>query len=134
MWSTTPPGTPQLIPGGELTTVPEPGPASVTLSGTSKAKFAFTTVAPETATVHWFGFVVLAVQPVKPVKADPAAAVAVSTTLVPVPTVALHAVPQSMGGAALCTVPCPFPVFWTVSVDAYVNFALTTLGIRPSNA
>ncbi len=71
---------PQLIPAGELVTVPVPVPTGVTVSVNSGTKVALTTVAEFTVTVQ----VPVPVQaPPQPVKTEPAAATAVRATLVP---------------------------------------------------
>ncbi len=71
---------PQLIPAGELVTVPVPVPPGVTVKVNSGAKVAVTTIAEFTVTVQ----VPVPVQaPPQPVKTEPAAATAVSVTVVP---------------------------------------------------
>jgi hypothetical protein len=72
---------PQLIPAGVLVTVPEPVPASETVTGTCggmTAKVAVTNCGPSIVRTQ----VALPEQaPVQPVKVDPAAGVAVSVTV-----------------------------------------------------
>ena len=57
---------------------------------------------------------------VQPTKADPAAAVAVKVTVLPVANGAAavpQVGPQSIPAGLLVTVPAPVPVFWTVRTD-----------------
>src|SRR6266550_3954752 len=68
---------PQVIPAGELVTVPLPVPALLTVS----AKVAVTVVAAKTVTVQ--APVPEQPPPLQPLKVEPAAAVAVSVTAVP---------------------------------------------------
>lgn len=72
---------PQLSPAGELETLPEPVPASVTPSVKSGANVAPTDAADVTGTTH--GPVPVQKPPVHPVKAKPGAGVAVRVTVVP---------------------------------------------------
>ncbi len=101
---------PQLIPDGELDTLPLP--ATVTDKTGSKTKFAVTEAlaftvtlqgpAPEHAPDH-------------PVKVEPVAGDAESVTTVPEEKVPLQVDPQLMPAGALETVPWPLPFGCTVS-------------------
>jgi hypothetical protein len=111
-----------LIPAGVDVTVPLPVPYEVTV---------FTTV---TANVYCCGLVLglvlnVAVQfvlavitivpelqpvPLQPANTDPAAAIAVSVTAVPLLYVAEHVAPQLIAVGELETVPLPVPAFVTV--------------------
>ena len=72
---------PQLIPAGELLTVPDPVPASVTLTGKEDAmKLALTNNAEFRVTIHAPDPLQA---PLQPEKADPTAAVGVRVTTVP---------------------------------------------------
>ena len=70
----------QVMPAGLLATVPAPVPLGVTVSTKVGVKIAVTVVAAETVTVQ--GPVPMHA-PLQPVKAEPAAGVAVSVTTVP---------------------------------------------------
>ncbi len=109
---------PQLIPDGALVTVPDPVPASVTVS------CSVATVAVLKVAVTDAAFVRVTVQapvplhpPDHPANVDPDAAVAVSVTAVPLGKFAEHVVPQLIPDGALVTVPDPVPPFCTVSVS-----------------
>lgn len=106
---------PQLIPVGELVTVPAPDPALATLSVFSgSAKSAVTFCA-------WFIVSVqVAVVPVQapdqPVKVEPAAGDAVKVTKVFAVKPAAQPLPQLIPAGELTTVPVPEPVLVTVNV------------------
>src|SRR5206468_12278323 len=70
----------QLIPVGLLITVPDPVPASVTVSAKVGAKAAVTVVAAETVTTHVPA--PLHPPPLHPVKVEPAAGLAVRVTAI----------------------------------------------------
>src|SRR3989442_12043643 len=104
---------PQVIPAGELVTVPLPVPALLTVSATvGRAKVAVTVVAALRVTVH----VPVPEQPppVQPVKVEPAAGVAVNVTAVPLAKLAVHVAPQVIPAGELLTVPLPVPALPTV--------------------
>jgi hypothetical protein len=100
---------PQLIPPGELVTMPLP--VSLTVSVKEGA-----TVCEKVAETFWVVFIVT-VQPwaplqapPQPVKLQPAAGVAVRLTCVPSAKLALHVVPQLIPAGELVTVPLPISV------------------------
>ena len=106
---------PQLMPEGALATVPVPVPASLTLNCTEeglRVKFAVTDAAAVRLTVQlpvpWQA-------PDQPLKVDPEAGVAVSTTAVPLLNVAEQVEPQLIPAGLLVTVPVPVPESFTVS-------------------
>src|SRR5439155_1548832 len=88
---------PQLIPAGELVTVPVP----------------VTVVAAERVTVQ--APVPEQLPPLQPVKVEPAAGVAVSVTAVPLEKLAEQVAPQLIPAGELVTVPLPVPALLTVS-------------------
>src|SRR5207245_6842887 len=96
---------PQVIPAGLLVTVPAPVPALATLSGSVAAKVAVTVVAAESVIVH----VPVPEQPppLQPVKAEPAAGLALRVTTVPLAKLAEQVAPQVMPAGPLVTVPAP---------------------------
>src|SRR5439155_1528737 len=99
---------PQLIPAGELVTVPPPAPAGVTVRvKVCTVKVAVTVVAAETVTTH--DPVPEQPPPAQPVKVEPAAAVAVSVTAVPLAKLAEQVAPQLIPAGELVTVPLPVP-------------------------
>jgi len=107
---------PQLIPAGELVTVPTPAPAFDTVSARDVCtKVAVTVVAALTVTAQ----VPVPAQPppLQPLKVDPAAAAAVRVTTVPFAYEAEHVVPQLMPVGELVTVPLPAPALETVKVE-----------------
>jgi hypothetical protein len=107
---------PQLMPVGELVTVPLPLPDFVTVrANVGAVKVAVTDVAVLTVTVQ----VPVPVQPppLQPANVEPVAAAAVSVTGVPLVYVAEHVAPQLMPEGALLTVPLPVPALETVNVD-----------------
>src|SRR2546422_3209271 len=102
------------MPAGELVTVPLPVPALLTVSARlGRLKVAVTVVAAETVTVQ--APVPEQPPPVQPVKGEPAAAVAVSVTAVPLGKLAEQVAPQVMPAGELVTVPLPVPALLTVS-------------------
>jgi hypothetical protein len=116
---------PQLIPAGALVTEPDPVPAFVTVS---------TCVALKVAVTDWSALIVTTHVPVpeqpaplQPVKADPAAGVAVKVTTVPSLKDAEQVAPQLIPAGAPVTEPEPDPVFVTVSVcvGTVLNVAVT---------
>src|SRR5437870_1208879 len=105
---------PQVIPAGELVTVPLPVPAGVTVRvKVWSAKVAVTVVAALRVTVQ----VPLPEQPppLQPLKVEPAVGVAVSVTAVPLVKLAEQVAPQVMPAGRLVTVPLPVPALLTVS-------------------
>jgi hypothetical protein len=75
-------------------------------------KVAITEAAAESVTVH----AAVPVQaPVHPAKEEPAAAVAVRVTAVPLGKLAVQVEPQLIPEGVLVTVPVPVPASWTVS-------------------
>jgi hypothetical protein len=122
---------PQLIPDGELVTVPAPVPALLTVrvEGGTAEKFAVTEVLE--LSVTWHVPVPEQPPPDHPVKVEPPVGVAVSVTGVPAANWALHVEPQLMPAGELDTVPVPAPVFVTLSVGAGANgsvkFAVTVV-------
>ena len=79
----------------------------------------------------WLPFIVTTHAPVpeqspdQPAKRLPAAGVGVRATVVPTWKPAEHAVPQSMPGGLLVTVPAPEPSAETVSTGSCVKVAVT---------
>jgi hypothetical protein len=117
-------------PAGELVTVPLPEPETVSVSATTVAgaKVAVIVVALTGETVQ----VLVPVQPPpdQPVKTEPAAAVAVTTTGLPDGKLAEQLVPQEMPAGALVTTPLPSPARITVSVaGAGATVALTVVAV-----
>src|SRR5438046_1785759 len=104
---------PQLIPAGELVTVPLPVPAWLTVSAKlGRLKVAVTVVAAETVTTHVP--VPEHPPPLQPVKVEPAAGAAVSVTAVPLVKLAEQVTPQVIPAGVLVTVPMPVPALETV--------------------
>src|SRR5439155_10551183 len=117
---------PQLIPAGELVTVPLPAPAGVTVKvKVCTVNVAVTVVAAESVTVQ----VPMPEQPppLQPVKMEPAAGAAVSVTAVPLAKLAAQVAPQVMPAGLLVTVPAPAPALETVSTRAGVKVAVTVV-------
>src|SRR5262245_31053863 len=107
---------PQLIPEGELVTVPPPAPALLTVS--AKDDFMKVAVAVVAAFIVPVPVVAVPVQPpLQPVKVDPAAAAAVRVTDVPVAYDVEQVAPQEMPVGLLVTVPAPAPALETVRVE-----------------
>src|SRR6266704_3302625 len=105
---------PQVIPAGELVTVPLPVPAGVTVRvKVWSAKVAVTVVAALRVTVQ----VPVPEQPppLQPLKVEPAAGLAVSVTAVPLVKLAEQVAPQVIPAGELVTVPLPVPALLTVS-------------------
>ena len=106
---------PQLIPTGELVTVPLPVPDGVTVRvKVWRVKVAVTVVAAETVTVQ--EPVPEQPPPVQPVKEEPAAGAAVRVTAVPLGKFAAQVAPQLIPAGELVTVPLPVPDGVTVRV------------------
>src|SRR5581483_9191021 len=103
---------PQVIPDGELVTVPLPVPANVTVKATpALEKVAVTELAALTVTVQ---VAVPEQAPDHPAKAEPTAGVADNCTTVPTAKSAVHPDPQLIPAGVLDTVPEPFPARETV--------------------
>ena len=106
---------PQVIPTGELVTVPLPVAAGVTVRvKVCTVKVAVTVVAAETVTTH--DPVPEHPPPLQPVKVEPAAAVAVNVTAVPLAKLTAQVAPQLIPAGELVTVPPPAPAGVTVRV------------------
>ena len=102
------------MPAGLLVTVPRPVPALVTVSAKlGVEKVAVTVVGAVSVTVQ----VPVPVHPppLQPVKVEPAAGAAVSTTGVPLAKVDEQFVPQVIPAGTLVTVPEPVPARTTAS-------------------
>jgi hypothetical protein len=103
----------QLMPAGELVTVPVPWPAKLTdswpggsVNDAPTVVFAFKSTLQVPVPEH---------APDQPLNVAPALGVAVSTTLVPELNDALHVAPQLIPAGLLVTVPFPLPDSFTVS-------------------
>src|SRR5437667_6387822 len=118
---------PQVIPAGELVTVPLPVPALLTMSAKlGRAKVAVTVVAAKTVTVQ--APVPEQPPPLQPLKVEPAAAVAVSVTAVPLGKLAEQVAPQWIPAGELGNVPLPGPALETVRVKVCgVKVAVTVV-------
>src|SRR5439155_6091994 len=106
---------PQVMPAGELVTVPLPVPALLAVSEkVGRAKVAVTVVAALRVTVQ----VPVPEQPppLQPVKVEPAAGVAVRVTAVPLAKLTEQVAPQLIPTGELVTVPLPVPAGVTVRV------------------
>jgi hypothetical protein len=106
---------PQLMPEGELVTVPVPVPARATVRGgltIEVLKLAVTELAAFTVTEQ---AAVPEQAPDQPAKTEPAAGVAVNCTAVPPEKLAVHAGPQLIPEGVLETLPAPLPARETVS-------------------
>jgi hypothetical protein len=115
---------PQLIPVGLLVTVPVPVPALVTLNlNAGTLNVAVTDFAALIVTLQ----VPVPLQaPLQPANVDPAAALAVSVTTVPLLKFALQMVPQLIPAGLLVTVPVPVPALVTLNLNAgTLNVAVT---------
>src|SRR5206468_3525502 len=113
------------MPAGTLVTVPLPAPLGITVSVWIGMKVTVTAVAPLSVTVH--GPVPEQPPPLQPVKAKPAAGVAVSITTVPLVNEAEHVAPHEIPAGALVTVPLPAPLRFTVSVWSGTKVAVTVV-------
>src|SRR5438067_1438116 len=100
------------MPEGVLVTVPVPAPTVVTVRTKLGVNVAVTAVAAVRVTVHVP--VPVHAPPLQPVKADPAAGVAVSVTTVPSSKVDEQTPGQPMPGGLLVTVPEPVPAVDTI--------------------
>src|SRR5204863_559186 len=110
---------PQLMSPGMLMTVPVPSPLRPMVSVKIGAKLAVTAVAAETVTVQ--DPVPVQPPPLQPMKTELAPGVAVSTTTVPLATLAVQLAPQLMSPGVLVTVPVPSPLGLTVSAKVGRN-------------
>jgi len=116
----------QLMPAGELVTVPVPVPASVIVSAT---------VAVLNVAVTAFAAFIVTTHPALPVQApfhrtnvEPSEAVGVSVTCVPLAKFAAHVSGQLIPVGALVTVPCPVPASATVNAKLTVpKLAITVV-------
>jgi hypothetical protein len=105
---------PQVMPLGELVTVPVPVPLFVTESVTgARLNVAVTEVAAFTVTAQ---LAVPEQAPLQPAKVEPAAGAAVSVSWDPGVTDSLQSAPQEMPAGELVTVPVPVPLLVTESV------------------
>src|SRR3989442_27767 len=99
---------PQVIPTGELVTVPLPVPALLTVSAkVGSVNVAVTVVAALRVTVQVP--VPEHPPPLQPLKVEPAAGVAVNVTAAPLAKLAEQVAPQLMPAGALVTGPLPGP-------------------------
>src|SRR5579872_2645140 len=116
----------QVMPAGLLLTDPEPVPASVTVSANVTAlNVAVTALAAVMVTLQ---VPVPEQAPLQPAKVDPAAAVAVRVTGVPLAKLALQVLGQVMPAGLLLTDPEPVPASVTVSANVTaLNVAVTAL-------
>ena len=106
---------PQVMPAGELVTVPLPLPALLTVSAKlGRLKVAVTVVAAETVTTQVP--VPEHPPPLQPLKVEPMAGLAVSVTAVPLVKLAEQVAPQVIPAGKLVTVPLPVPAGVTVRV------------------
>src|SRR5439155_18601821 len=89
------------------------------------AKVAVTVVAAESVITH----VPVPEQPppLQPVKAEPAAGLALRVTTAPLAKLAVHVAPQVMPDGALVTVPAPVPALETVSAKLGAKVAVTVV-------
>src|SRR5213596_1955879 len=109
---------PQVIPAGELVTVPLPLPALLTVSAKlGRLKVAVTVVAAETVTTQVP--VPEHPPPLQPLKVEPMAGLAVSVTAVPLVKLAEQVAPQVIPAGKLVTVPLPVPAGVTVRVKVW---------------
>ena len=125
--------TSQVIPGGVSVTVPAPVPARSTASGkvcTVAVNVALTSLAAVIVTVHVVA--VAGVQPVHPPNVEPAPAVAVSVTTVPLGWGSVQSAPQLMPAGVEVTVPVPVPAGSgsTVSVKVCPGAANVAVTVR----
>lgn len=108
---------PQLIPAGELLTVPVPVPALVTVNSRTGTKLAVTVLVTFVVTEQVVAVPVQA--PDQPLNLEPDAAVAVKVTLAVLAKLNLQVAPQLMPAGELVTVPVPVPVLVTVNLAAW---------------
>jgi len=109
--------TPQVMPVGELVTVPVPVPDLARVSvKVGRANVAVTVVEALSVTVQ----VPVPEQPppLQPVNVEPAVGVAVSVMAVPLAYAAIQVGLQEMPKGLLVTVPSPEPALFTLSVNA----------------
>jgi hypothetical protein len=118
---------PQLIPAGELVTVPLPVPLFVTVSAFgAAAKVAVAFRAELTVSVQ----VEAPVQaPPQPVKDEPVLGVAVSVTTVPAVKLLVQVVPQFKPAGEEVTTPVPVPVL-TIEIDGCGIWAKLAVTLR----
>lgn len=108
---------PQLMPAGELLTVPVPVPALLTVSVcVAETELENVAVADRLLLTGTVQVPVPEQAPLQPAKVDPASATAVSVTEVPAVKLALQLVPQLMPDGELLTVPLPEPALTTARV------------------
>lgn len=123
---------PQLMPVGELVTVPAPVPARVTFSTGSAAttlKVAVTVVVVFMLKTH---ALVPLQPPDHPAKVEPSAGLAVRVMLVPEEKVAVQVDPQLMPDGLLLTLPLPVPANFTFRETEFtVGGGLLTLPPQP---
>jgi len=120
---------PQLMPAGELVTVPLPVPALVTVNvNDGSENVAATDRAALIATVHVDAVPVQL--PVQPPKIEPPDDAAVSVTEVPLVYEAEHVAPQLIPAGELVTVPLPLPDLVTVRANVgAVKVAVTDVAV-----
>src|SRR5205823_3595817 len=118
---------PQVIPAGELVTVPLPVPAVLTVSATvCRVEVAVTVGAGGGVLAH--DPVPEQPPPVQPLKVEPAAGIGVNVTAVPLVKLAEQVAPQLIPAGALVTVPLPVPAGVTVRVKVCtVKVAVTVV-------
>jgi hypothetical protein len=114
---------PQLIPAGELVTVPEPVPAKLTFKVGVARKFAVT--AWLVLIVTWQVIDVPEQPPDHPVNRDDEPAFAVSVTVLSRSNSAEQVVPQAIPAGELLTVPDPEPPLATDSCSCGTKVAVT---------
>lgn len=108
---------PQLMPVGELVTVPEPVPVLVTVNSRTGTKLAVAVLATFVVTEQVVAVPVQA--PDQPLNFEPDAAVAVKVTLAVLAKLKLQVAPQLIPAGELVTVPVPVPVLVMVSRAAW---------------
>ena len=117
---------PQLIPDGELETVPVPVPPGVSVRVNCGGGAGL-----NVAVTDWFEPIVMLQAPVpvhaplQPLNTCPAAGVAARLTDVPDTNVAEQVAPQLMPAGALLTDPVPVPARVVVNVNSGEKFAVT---------
>src|SRR3989442_5546075 len=112
------------MPVGVLVTAPLPVPVVVTVRMKVGVKVAVTVVVAVRVRVQE---AVPVQPPLQPVKAEPAAGVAVSVTSVPVRYVPEQSVPHVIPAGVLVTVPLPAPLLVTVRMKVGVKVAVTVV-------